>query len=82
MAETTHMERAEMPAQTGGSGNIFARMVLFVRQVVAEMKKVVYPTRKELNTYFWVVLVFVLLIMAFVGVIDLGFGYLASIIFA
>jgi preprotein translocase subunit SecE len=59
-----------------GRRGFVARIVLFVRQVVAELKKVVRPTRQELFTYIGVVVVFVLVVMAFVGVLDLGFGRL------
>jgi len=55
-------------------GNIFSRIALFVRQVIAELKKVVPPTRSELITYTTVVLVFVAVVMAFVTVLDLGIG--------
>ena len=48
------------------------------RHLVAELKKVVRPTRNELMTYFVVVLVFVAVIMAFVGLLDLSFGRLAG----
>lgn len=54
----------------------FGRIALFVRQVVAELKKVVRPTRQELFTYIGVVIVFVLVVMAYVGVLDLAFGRL------
>ncbi len=54
----------------------------FMRQVVAEMRKVVWPSRDQLVTYFWVVLVFVLVIMSFVAVLDLGLGKLAFWVFA
>jgi preprotein translocase subunit SecE len=54
--------------------NLFARIALFVRQVVAELRKVVTPTRSELITYTTVVLVFVVVVMAFVTVLDLGIG--------
>ncbi|MDR1825221.1 MAG: preprotein translocase subunit SecE [Bifidobacteriaceae bacterium] len=47
-----------------------AFLVLFVRQVVTELKKVVRPTRQELTTYSTVVVVFVLIIMAFIFGID------------
>lgn len=60
---------------------LFARIALFVRQVIAELKKVVRPTRTELFTFFVVVIVFVLVIMAYVGLIDLGFGRLALWVF-
>ena len=50
---------------------IFARVGLFYRQVVSELKKVVWPTRNMLTTYTAVVLVFVAFIIAVVSVIDL-----------
>jgi preprotein translocase subunit SecE len=58
---------------------IFARLVRFVRQVIAELKKVVRPTRQELVTYASVVVVFVAIVMAFVGLVDflVGKGVLA-----
>ncbi|MEY2815007.1 MAG: hypothetical protein RIS05_755 [Actinomycetota bacterium] len=51
--------------------NIFARVGLFYRQVLSELKKVVWPTRKQLSTYTSVVLVFVLFIIAVVSLLDL-----------
>ena len=51
-----------------------ARTSLFYRQVIAELRKVIWPTRKELITYTTVVIVFVLMIIAYVSVLDLGFG--------
>ena len=50
------------------------RIALCVRQGVAELRKVVTPTRSELITYTTVVLVFVVVVMAFVTVLDLGIG--------
>ena len=52
------------------------RLRLFLRQVVAELKKVVRPTRNELVTYTSVVLVFVLAVMIYVSILDYGFGKL------
>ena len=54
----------------------------FYRQVVAELRKVVWPTRQQLITYFWVVLVFVIVVMTIVSLLDLGFGKLAFAMFA
>ncbi len=54
----------------------------FYRQVVAELRKVVYPTQEQLVTYFLVVLVFVLFMMALVSLLDLAFGQLAFEVFA
>jgi preprotein translocase subunit SecE len=46
----------------------------FLRQVVAELRKVVWPTQQQLITYFFVVLVFVIVVMTLVSVLDLVFG--------
>jgi len=54
-------------AQKRGS---FGRFSLFISQVLAELRKVVTPTRKELVTYTLVVLVFVVIMMAIVGSLD------------
>ena len=53
----------------------------FYRQVVAELRKVVYPTQEQLVTYFIVVMVFVIVMMTFVSALDLGFGKLVFWIF-
>jgi preprotein translocase subunit SecE len=70
---------------TGGDrtkrGNVFARFSLFLRQVVAELRKVVRPTRQELITYTTVCMVFVAVMMAIVSSLDLGFGRLVLFVF-
>lgn len=48
----------------------FARIGLFYRQVVSELTKVVWPSRKQLTTYTAVVLVFVTFIIAVVSIFD------------
>jgi preprotein translocase subunit SecE len=55
--------------------------VTFYRQVVAELRKVVWPTQEQLVTYFLVVLVFVVFFMTLVSLLDLGFGKLVFEIF-
>lgn len=55
--------------------------VTFYRQVVAELRKVVWPTQDQLVTYFFVVMVFVLVMMAIISVLDLGLGRLAFAVF-
>ena len=55
--------------------------VTFYRQVVAELRKVVWPTQQQLITYFIVVMVFVMVIMSFVSLLDLGFGKAVFAIF-
>ena len=53
----------------------------FYRQVVAELRKVVWPTQEQLVTYFFVVMTFVLFMMALVSVLDLAFGKMVFAIF-
>ena len=48
----------------------------FYRQVVAELRKVVWPTQQQLVTYFFVVMVFVVFMMALIAGLDLGIGKL------
>lgn len=60
---------------------LFARIVLFFRQVIDQMSKVVWPTRKELLGYFVAVLIFVAVIMAYIGVLDLAIANLMLLIF-
>ena len=55
--------------------------ITFYRQVVAELRKVVWPTQQQLITYFIVVMVFVLIMMAIVSLLDLGLGKLAFEVF-
>ena len=52
----------------------FGRLGRFVREVVAELRKVIWPTRKELLTYAAVVIVFVSIMLTIVGLLDLGFA--------
>ena len=53
--------------------SLFRRLALFLRQVVAELRKVIWPTRKELVTYTIVVIVFVAVMAAIVAAYDFVF---------
>ncbi len=59
----------------------FARLALFYRQIIAELRKVVWPSRNELVNYTTVVVVFVVVIMALVSGLDFGFAKLSLWIF-
>jgi len=61
--------------------NIFQRIALFYRQVINELRKVVWPSRNMLTTYTAVVLVFVTFIIAVVSIFDLGLTQLVLFIF-
>ncbi len=80
--QTATPERGR-PQQRGGLARLRpSRIALFVRQVVAELRKVVYPTREQLLTYTAVVLVFVAVMIAIVSVLDLAFGWAVFEVFA
>ncbi len=46
----------------------------FLREVVAELRKVIWPGRKELITYTTVVIIFVAVMVALVAGLDLAFA--------
>ncbi|MEI2717584.1 MAG: preprotein translocase subunit SecE [Candidatus Nanopelagicales bacterium] len=52
----------------------FARLSLFLREVIAELRKVIWPTRKELIAYTGVVIVFVVIMAGIVALMDFVFG--------
>jgi preprotein translocase subunit SecE len=67
-------ENAVVEANEVGSESklsIFGRVALFYRQVISELKRVVWPTRNQLTTYTAVVLVFVGFIIVVVSAFDL-----------
>ncbi|MEU2156688.1 MULTISPECIES: preprotein translocase subunit SecE [unclassified Streptomyces] len=55
-----------------GKKGPLGRLALFYRQIVAELRKVVWPTRSQLTTYTTVVIVFVVVMIGLVTVIDFG----------
>lgn len=75
---TATPEHGQSPQKKG----FIARILLFYRQVVAEMRKVVWPTRNELITYTIVVVVFVVSFAALVLVFDIGVSKVVKAIFS
>jgi preprotein translocase subunit SecE len=62
-------------------GNVFSRTSLFFRQVIAELRKVIWPGRNDLITYTLTVVIFVAVIVGIVTVLDLGFAKLILAVF-
>lgn len=60
-------------AGRGGTGNPFKRLLKFLKEVVSELRKVIWPNRKQMVTYTSVVLVFVIFMVAFISGLDLAF---------
>ncbi|WP_125133483.1 preprotein translocase subunit SecE [Microbacterium sp. 10M-3C3] len=61
--------------------NVFVRIATFIRQVFAELRKVVTPTRSELVKFTAVVLGFVVVMMALVYGLDLLFVWITTAVF-
>ena len=61
----------ESTEQVAEKLGLFARVGLFYRQIISELSKLVWPSRKQLSTYTAVVLVFVTFVIAVVSIFDL-----------
>lgn len=87
MTETAAGGSQDRPAKKkpGASGarkaGLFARIVLFIRQVMGELGKVVTPTRQELINYTIVVLVFVTVMMVITNILDFAFTWGTGVVF-
>ncbi|MEI7453348.1 MAG: preprotein translocase subunit SecE [Actinomycetes bacterium] len=73
MTDTDGTERNASKPAARAKKNIFTRLALFVRQVIVELRKVIWPTRKELIAYTTVVLVFVLIMAGIIAGLDFIF---------
>jgi preprotein translocase subunit SecE len=83
MATQTRGTAAEKPAKSGRPAKKSERTTpaVFLRQVIAELRKVIWPTRKELVTYTTVAIVFILVMMGLVTGLDTGFTWVVTHIF-
>ncbi|GAA2994276.1 preprotein translocase subunit SecE [Streptomyces fulvorobeus] len=78
--EVPESKKARKGGKRGKKGPL-GRLALFYRQIVAELRKVVWPTRNQLTTYTSVVIVFVVVMIGLVTVIDFGFARLIKYVF-
>ncbi|MBX6372187.1 MAG: preprotein translocase subunit SecE [Acidothermus sp.] len=82
MAETTSSAAARRPGDRRAERrNVIERIGVWYRQIVAEMRKVIWPTRRELVTYTIVTLVFALVMIAIVAGLDYGANWAVLKIF-
>src|ERR1700758_4921522 len=63
------------------SPNPFVFVYNYLKQVVAEMRKVIWPNRKQMLTYTSVVLAFLTFMVALVGLADFGLAKLVMLVF-
>jgi len=81
MATQTRGHSAERRSGSGAAKRDRTTPALFVRQVAAELRKVIWPTRNELVTYTTAAFVFVVILSAIVLTLDYGFTKLMFWIF-
>jgi len=72
MATQTRGQSAERRSGSGAANNR-TTPALFIRQVAAELRKVIWPTRNELVTYTTAALAFVVFMSVIVLTLDWGF---------
>jgi preprotein translocase subunit SecE len=82
-ATATGLKGSPTPSRDGRpsttQGSAVARLRRFLREVVAELRKVHWPTRRQIVVYTIVVLVFVAFMVSFVSLLDAAF---AKVVFA
>lgn len=92
-AETTALElglddeadgKAKKPKKAKSDGPTRNPVVFvwnYLKQVVAEMRKVIWPNRKQMVSYTAVVLAFLVFMVALIGAVDLGLAKLVLLVF-
>ena len=64
-----------------GRRNPIAFVWTYLLQVVAELRKVIWPNRKQMINYTAVVLVFLAFMVTLIGLVDLGLAKLVMLVF-
>jgi preprotein translocase subunit SecE len=79
MSTETHEPAVVAEPASGGKGakpprrrGPWSRLVQYYREIVNELRKVIWPGRNEMFTYVVVVLVFVVFVTAVVASLDFG----------
>ena len=75
-ATKTARKAADRPSR-----NPFTFVWNYLLQVVAELRKVIWPNRKQMINYTAVVLVFLAFMVALIGLVDLGLAKLVMLVF-
>ena len=75
-------KKEKKPKKSGDrSANPLVFVYNYLKQVVAEMRKVIWPNRKQMLTYTSVVLAFLAFMVALVGLADFGLAKLVLLVF-
>ncbi|HZK11076.1 MAG TPA: preprotein translocase subunit SecE [Atribacterota bacterium] len=53
--------------------NFFNKINIFLKEALAELKKVIWPTRKDLKNSTVIVISFIIIVSIFIGLVDIFF---------
>jgi preprotein translocase subunit SecE len=76
--------KAKKKAKKGAKGprkNPISFVIQYLGEVIAELRKVIWPNRKQMVTYTAVVLVFLAFMVTLIGLVDLGVARLVMLVF-
>lgn len=79
--EETDTKALKKAKKDGPTRNPFVFVWNYLGQVVAELRKVIWPNRKQMVSYTTVVLAFLVFMVALIGLVDLGLAKLVLLIF-
>ena len=68
-------------AEADSTRNPVLFVLNYLKQVVAELRKVIWPNRKQMVNYTAVVLVFLVFMVALISGVDLGFARVMLLVF-
>jgi preprotein translocase subunit SecE len=73
-------QEKNLPEVQIGEPNFFQKAVDFLTEVKVELKKVTWPTRKQITGTTIVVIIFVFVVAAFLGLFDFGLAKLVQVV--
>ena len=79
LEETGKRKKTKKPK--GPRRNPIAFVINYLREVIGELRKVIWPNRKQMVTYTAVVLFFLAFMVTLIGLVDLGVARLVMLVF-
>jgi preprotein translocase subunit SecE len=81
--ETGKKAKKAKKTRTSGepSSNPITFVITYLRQVVGELRKVIWPNRRQMSSYTSVVLAFLVFMVTLIGLVDLGLAKLVLLVF-
>ncbi|GFG52230.1 preprotein translocase subunit SecE [Mycolicibacterium agri] len=74
-------KRKKTKKAKGPRRNPLAFVINYLREVFGELRKVIWPNRKQMVTYTAVVLFFLAFMVTLIGLVDLGVARLVMLVF-